>query len=84
MMALAGTKLDRDVLIQFLKIISIYPTGASVTSVESGDRRRRWSASRIAEPSDRQNRKQDQMDRELDIKEIDLAKHTTVFIEQVL
>ena len=30
MLALAETKLDRDVLIQFLKIVSIYPTGTSV------------------------------------------------------
>jgi HD-GYP domain-containing protein (c-di-GMP phosphodiesterase class II) len=30
MMALAGTKLDRDVLIHFLKTVSVYPTGVSV------------------------------------------------------
>jgi HD-GYP domain-containing protein (c-di-GMP phosphodiesterase class II) len=84
MMALAGTKLDRDVLIQFLKIISIYPTGASVrlsnreTGVVVGQHRGLPSRPIIRIV------KQDQMDRELDIKEVDLAKHTTVFIEQVL
>ncbi|MBP1964644.1 HD-GYP domain-containing protein [Paenibacillus aceris] len=84
MMALAGTKLDREVLIHFLKTISIYPTGASVrlsnrqTGVVVGQHRGLPSRPivRIV--------KQDQADRELDIKEIDLAKHTTVFIEQIL
>lgn len=84
MMALAGTKLDREVLIHFLKTVSIYPTGASVrlsnrqTGVVVGQHRGLPSRPivRIV--------KQDQADRELDIKEIDLAKHTTVFIEQIL
>ncbi|UKS26490.1 HD domain-containing protein [Paenibacillus sp. HWE-109] len=84
MMALAETKLDRDILIQFLKIVSIYPTGSSVrlssreTGVVVGQHRGLPSRPivRIV--------KQDAMDRELDIKEIDLAKHTTLFIEQVL
>ncbi|MCY9659563.1 HD domain-containing phosphohydrolase [Paenibacillus chondroitinus] len=84
MMALAGTKLDREVLIHFLKTVSIYPTGASVrlsnreTGVVVGQHRGLPTRPivRIV--------KQDQMDRELEIKEIDLAKHTTVFIEQVL
>ncbi|NOV02848.1 HD-GYP domain-containing protein [Paenibacillus planticolens] len=84
MMALAGTKLDREVLIHFLKTVSIYPTGASVrlsnreTGVVVGQHRGLPSRPivRIV--------KQDQDDKELDIKEIDLAKHTTVFIEQVL
>lgn len=84
MMALAETKLDRDVLIQFLKIVSIYPTGASVrlsnkeTGVVVGQHRGLPSRPivRIV--------KQDATDKELDIKEIDLAKHTTLFIDQVL
>jgi hypothetical protein len=84
MMAVAETQLDRDVLIQFLKIVSIYPTGASVrlsnreTGVVVGQHRGLPSRPivRIV--------KQNTMDKELDIKEIDLAKHTTIFIEQVL
>ncbi|NOU70621.1 HD domain-containing protein [Paenibacillus sp. LMG 31458] len=84
MMAVAETQLDRDVLIQFLKIVSIYPTGASVrlsnreTGVVVGQHRGLPSRPivRIA--------KQNTMDKELDITEIDLAKHTTIFIEQVL
>ncbi|SDO67355.1 HD-GYP domain, c-di-GMP phosphodiesterase class II (or its inactivated variant) [Paenibacillus sp. yr247] len=84
MMALSETKLDRDVLIHFLKIVSIYPTGASVrlsnreTGVVVGQHRGLPSRPivRIV--------KQDASDKRLDIKEIDLAKHTTVFIEQVM
>ncbi|MDR6885073.1 HD domain-containing phosphohydrolase [Bacillus sp. 3255] len=84
MMALAGTKLDREVLIQFLKTVSIYPTGASVrlsnreTGVVVGQHRGLPSRPivRIV--------KQDQSDNQLEIKELDLAKHTTLFIEQVL
>ncbi|MEW9702419.1 HD-GYP domain-containing protein [Paenibacillus sp. SI8] len=84
MMALAGTKLDREVLIQFLKIVSIYPTGASVrlSTRESGvvvGQHRGLPSRPIIRVI-----KQDVLDRELEIKEIDLAKHTTVFIEQVL
>lgn len=30
LMALAGKKLDREIVIQFLRIVSVYPTGASV------------------------------------------------------
>ncbi|MFD0696854.1 HD-GYP domain-containing protein [Paenibacillus sp. GCM10027628] len=84
MMALAGTKLDRDVLIEFLKIVSIYPTGASVrlSTRESGvvvGQHRGLPSRPIVRVV-----KQDALDKELEIKEIDLAKHTTVFIEQVL
>ncbi|NEW08068.1 HD domain-containing protein [Paenibacillus sp. SYP-B3998] len=84
MMALAETKLDRDVLIQFLKIVSIYPTGASVrlSTRESGvvvGQHRGLPSRPIVRIV-----KQDAQDKELEIKEIDLAKHTTIFIEQVL
>ncbi|WNR45014.1 HD-GYP domain-containing protein [Paenibacillus roseipurpureus] len=84
MLALAGTKLDREVLIQFLKIVSVYPTGMSVrlsnreTGVVVGQHRGlpMRPIIRIV--------KQDAGDRTLDIKELDLAKETTLFIEQVL
>ncbi|UJF32809.1 HD-GYP domain-containing protein [Paenibacillus hexagrammi] len=84
MMALAETKLDRDVLIEFLKIVSIYPTGSSVrlstreTGVVVGQHRGLPSRPIIRVV------KQGTDERELEIKEIDLAKHTTVFIDQVL
>ncbi|MFC5450719.1 HD-GYP domain-containing protein [Paenibacillus aestuarii] len=84
MMALAGTKLDRDVLIQFLKIVSIYPTGTSVrlTTRESGvvvGQHRGLPSRPIVRII-----KQEAGVKDLDVKEIDLAKHTTVFIDQVL
>jgi putative nucleotidyltransferase with HDIG domain len=83
MMAMAGTKLDHEVLIQFLKTVSIYPTGSSVrlstkeTGVVVGQHRGLPSRPivRIV--------KQDGQGG-LDVKEVDLAKHTTVFIETVL
>lgn len=83
MMAMSGTKLDRDVLIQFLKTVSIYPTGTSVrlstkeTGVVVGQHRGLPSRPvvRVA--------KQD-TDGELEVKEVDLAKLTTVFIDTVL
>ncbi|NQX62474.1 HD-GYP domain-containing protein [Paenibacillus qinlingensis] len=84
MLALAETKLDRDVLIQFLKIVSIYPTGTSVrltnreTGVVVGQHRGLPTRPIIRIV------KQDAADKVLDIKEIDLAKETTLFIEQVL
>ena len=83
MMALAGTKVDRDVLIHFLKTVSIYPTGSSVklstkeTGVVVGQHRGLPSRPivRIVKQG---------FDNELIIKEVDLAKHTTVFIDTVL
>lgn len=84
MLALAETKLDRDVLIQFLKIVSIYPTGTSVkltnreTGVVVGQHRGLPTRPIIRIV------KQDATDKVLEIKEVDLAKETTVFIEQVL
>ncbi|OCT16041.1 metal-dependent phosphohydrolase [Paenibacillus pectinilyticus] len=84
MLALAETKLDRDVLIQFLKIVSIYPTGTSVrltnreTGVVVGQHRGLPTRPIIRIV------KQDATDKVLEIKELDLAKETTLFIEQVL
>ncbi|CAG7649761.1 HD-GYP domain-containing protein [Paenibacillus allorhizosphaerae] len=83
MMALAGTKLDREAVIPFLRSVSVYPTGTSVrlstkeTGVVVGQHRGLPGRPvvRIVKNSG---------DRELAIKEIDLAKHNTVFIENVL
>jgi HD-GYP domain-containing protein (c-di-GMP phosphodiesterase class II) len=83
LMALAGTKVDRQVLIHFLRTVSIYPTGSSVklstreTGVVIGQHRGLPGRPIIRIV------KQD-IDNQLEIKEIDLAKHTTVFIESPL
>lgn len=82
MLAMAGTKLDREVLIHFLRTVSIYPTGSSVrlstkeTGVVVGQHR-----GLPGRPIVRVVR---QVGEEIEVKEIDLAKYTTVFIENVL
>ncbi|CRF28598.1 Cyclic di-GMP phosphodiesterase response regulator RpfG [Mycobacterium tuberculosis] len=82
MMVLAGDKLDREIVIQFLRIVSVYPTGSSVrlstkeTGVVVGQHRGlpgRPIVRVVKGTAD-----------DLEIKEIDLAKHTTVFIDSVL
>ncbi|WNQ12108.1 HD domain-containing protein [Paenibacillus aurantius] len=83
MMALAGTKLDREVLIHFLRTVSIYPTGSSVrlstkeTGVVVGQHRGLPGRPvvRVVRSGHEKN--------DLEVKEIDLARHTTVFIESV-
>lgn len=82
-MALAGVKLDHEIVIHFLKTVSVYPTGISVRlstkeiGVVVGQHRGLPSRPivRIASGGDMGD---------LQVKEIDLAKHTTIFIEQVL
>lgn len=82
MMAMAGKELDKDVLIEFLKTVSVYPTGASVrltnkeTGVVVGQHR--------GLPSRPIVRVVRSMDGQLDVKEFDLAKHPTLFVEAVL
>ncbi|MEI7025880.1 HD-GYP domain-containing protein [Paenibacillus sp. y28] len=83
MMALAGTQLDHEVLVQFLRIVSVYPTGTSVrlstreTGVVVGQHR-----GLPGRPVVRVVRQD--TGNEIDVKEVDLAKHTTVFIDGVL
>ncbi|WP_409343041.1 HD-GYP domain-containing protein [Paenibacillus sp. MBLB4367] len=83
MMALSGMELDHEVLVHFMRIISVYPTGTSVrlstreTGVVVGQHR-----GLPGRPVVRVVKKDD--DNNLEVKEIDLAKHTTVFIEGVL
>ncbi len=83
LMALSGTKLDRDVLIEFLRIVSIYPTGVSVrlTTKETGVvvGQHRGLPGRPIIRIVLQDR-----DDSMDVKEVDLAKQPTVFIEAVL
>jgi len=80
--ALAGTKLDRECVIQFLRTVSVYPTGSSVrltnkeTGVVVGQHR-----GLPGRPVVRVVKKDEE---ELTVKEFDLAKHTTLFIDSVL
>lgn len=84
MTALAGTQLDRDIVIHFLRTVSVYPTGASVklstkeTGVVVGQHRGLPGRPVVRVV------KSDFGDRELNVKEVDLAKQTTVFIDNVL
>lgn len=82
MMAMVGRELDKEVLIEFLKNISVYPNGSSVrlTNREVGVvvGQHRGLPSR---PVVRVVRKDEH---DLDVKEYDLAKHPTLFIEAVL
>jgi HD-GYP domain-containing protein (c-di-GMP phosphodiesterase class II) len=83
MLALAGTKLDREVLIHFMRTVSAYPTGSSVrlstreTGVVVGQHRGLPSRPVIRVV------KQDS-ERDLQVKEVDLASHPTIFIDAVL
>jgi HD-GYP domain-containing protein (c-di-GMP phosphodiesterase class II) len=83
MMAMSGTKLDREVLIHFTRTVSSYPTGISVrlstreTGVVVGQHR-----GLPGRPVVRVVKREDEHN--LEIKEVDLAKATTVFIERVL
>lgn len=82
MLALSGSKLDHECVVQFMRTVSIYPTGTSVrlsnkeVGVVVGQHR-----GLPGRPVVRVVKKDDE---ELNIKEIDLAKHTTIFIDTVL
>lgn len=84
LMALAGTKVDLGVLLQFFRSVSVYPTGTSVrlsnreTGVVVGQHRGLPSRPIVRVVS------QDSEDDDISVKEIDLARHTTMFIESVL
>jgi HD-GYP domain-containing protein (c-di-GMP phosphodiesterase class II) len=81
--ALSGTKLDHEVLVQFMQIVSIYPNGISVklsnrqTGVIVGQHRG-LPGRPIVRIIDKDG------DDSVDFKEIDLALHPTVFVEAVL
>jgi len=83
LMAWAGTKLDHEAVIQFLKCVSIYPTGISVrlstkeVGVVVGQHRGLPGRPvvRVVKSAS---------DGDLEVKEVDLAKETTVFIESVI
>ncbi|TVY10189.1 HD-GYP domain-containing protein [Paenibacillus cremeus] len=82
LMVLAGSKLDREIVILFMRHVSVYPTGTSVrlstkeTGVVVGQHKGLPGRPivRVVKSSES----------DLEVKEIDLAKHNTVFIESVL
>ncbi|MBC8080229.1 MAG: HD domain-containing protein [Gorillibacterium sp.] len=81
-MSMAGTVLDQKMLVEFLNIISIYPTGSSVRlstremGVVVGQHRGLPSRPIIRIVTQT-------FGGEVETREIDLAKHHTVFIESV-
>lgn len=83
LMGLSGTKLDHDTVIQFLRIVSVYPTGTSVkltnkqTGVVVGQHRGLPGRPviRIIHTD---------TDGEMEVKELDLSRNPTIFIESVL
>jgi HD-GYP domain-containing protein (c-di-GMP phosphodiesterase class II) len=83
MMAMSGTKLDREVLVQFLRTVSIYPTGSSVklsnreVGVVVGQHRGLPGRPVVRIVSQGANH-------EIDVKQIDLARETTIFVDSVL
>lgn len=83
MMAMSGTKLDHEVLAQFMRVVSIYPNGVSVklSTREHGvvvGQHRGLPGRPVVRLLEREG------DDSIGSREIDLAKENTVFIEQVL
>ncbi|WP_438347647.1 HD-GYP domain-containing protein [Paenibacillus sp. FA6] len=82
MMAMSEQQLDRDVLIQFTRMVSIYPNGTAVrlSTKETGVvvSQHRGLPGRPVVRIIRNN------GNDLDIKEVDLAQETTIFIEAEL
>jgi len=83
MNAFSGTLLDHEVLVHFMRIVSIYPNGISVklstrqTGVVVGQHRG-LPGRPVVRVIDKEG------DEAVGYNEIDLAQHTTVFIETVL
>ncbi|RUS46606.1 HD-GYP domain-containing protein [Cohnella sp. AR92] len=81
--AMSGTMFDRDVLVEFLRIISVYPNGISVrlsnrqTGVVVGQHRG-LPGRPVVRVIDKSG------DEAVGASEFDLAKQTTVFIDSVL
>jgi HD-GYP domain-containing protein (c-di-GMP phosphodiesterase class II) len=81
--AMSGNELDHEVLVQFMRIVSVYPNGVSVklsnrqTGIVVGQHR-----GLPGRPIVRIIDKEDNI--AVGAKEIDLAQKTTVFIEEVL
>ncbi|WEK53653.1 MAG: HD domain-containing protein [Candidatus Cohnella colombiensis] len=81
--AMSGIELDHEVLTQFMRIVSIYPNGISVklsnrqTGVVVGQHRG-LPGRPVIRVIDKES------ESEASANEIDLAQHTTVFIDEVL
>jgi HD-GYP domain-containing protein (c-di-GMP phosphodiesterase class II) len=83
MLAMSGKELDREILVQFMRIVSIYPNGISVklSTRETGvvvGQHRGLPGRPVVRLLEREG------DEAIESREIDLAKRNTVFIEQVL
>lgn len=84
LMAMANDKLDHQIVVEFLRIVSVYPNGTSVrlstkeTGVVVGQHRGLPSRPIIRVV------KKGVDSSDIEVKEVDLAKETTVFIEAVL
>lgn len=85
LMGLAGKKFDHEVVRQFLRSVAIYPTGTSVklTTGEIGvivEQHKGLPARPVIRTF-----KSSYYDNEMpEVKEVDLAKHTTLFIEKIM
>lgn len=88
-MGLAGKKFEHDIVIKFLRSIAFYPTGTSVR-LDTGDvgvvvgQHKGLPARPIVRVISKITSQGIFAYDEPEVKEIDLAKHTTIFIKEVL
>jgi HD-GYP domain-containing protein (c-di-GMP phosphodiesterase class II) len=88
-MGLSGKKFDHDIVIKFLRSIALYPTGTSV-KLSTGHvgvvvgQHKGLPARPIVRVIKKLSRQEGFVSEETEVKEIDLAKETTVFIKDVL
>ncbi|KEO84648.1 HD-GYP domain-containing protein [Tumebacillus flagellatus] len=85
MMSLAGKQFDHEVVVQFLRSVAVYPTGVSI-KLDNGQvgmvvGQHKGLPSR---PIVRVFKKEEGEWESHDVKELDLAKETTLFIQKVL
>ncbi|MBB3068265.1 HD-GYP domain-containing protein (c-di-GMP phosphodiesterase class II) [Paenibacillus baekrokdamisoli] len=85
MLSMSGKELDREILVQFMRVVSIYPNGVSVKlstrehGVVVGQHR-----GLPGRPIVRLLERERDGEESIESREVDLAKENTVFIEQVL
>lgn len=88
-MGLAEKHFDLDIVVKFLRSIALYPSGTSV-KLSTGHigvvvgQHKGLPARPIVRMIKKLNRENDFNDNETEVKEIDLAKETTIFIKDVL
>ncbi len=88
-MALANVRFDHDMVIRFLRSIAMYPTGSSLrlSTGEVGvviDQNRGLPSRPVVRIIKKERSRNQRLDEEHDIVDIDLSKETTVFITGVL